>query len=392
MAMTTPPSLQDCHVLVVGMGGLGCPAALVLVDAGVGRLTLMDDDRVTMSNLHRQVLYTDRDVGQLKVKVARDVLSRRRPGVEIVARHERLVAATAVEMVGGFDLVLDCTDGFRSKYLINDACMIAAVPFVHAGVIAWQGQALAVPRGGPCLRCILAAPPSPSSGGEASTREGVVGPLVGCLAALEAKLALDLLAGRGRPGELIVVDGLAGTGRRLSFPRASACPSCGQAADRGLHAEDYPPVARAAAPEQTERPGEPHDSERYARQMLAPGWGATGQARLSGSHIAIHGRGRAAEAAAVYLAAAGVGSLAAEGFLDEMAARHPRAQLALLVAVARDAAPVALDVDDSCLIGAGDDMVTGAALALEAVKSILGLPHRANVGEQGLNFPRRREY
>lgn len=234
-----PPSLPkdraSARVLVVGVGGIGCPAALGLVDGGVRRLTLVDDDAVAASNLHRQILYRDADAGQPKAPAAGAALARRCEGVVVSAMATRLDARGALALVAEHDLVVDGTDSPVTKFLLNDACVRLGVALVHAGAVRWGGQVLAIPTGGPCLRCVFERPPP---GRElACALEGVVGPAVGVVGALASARGLALIDGRAVGGELIVYDALHsppgardGAGlRRVRFRRDPACPACAAA-------------------------------------------------------------------------------------------------------------------------------------------------------------------
>ena len=143
------------RVLVVGAGGLGCPAAWVLARSGLCDLTLLDDDVVSLSNLHRQLLYTDADVGESKARVARERLARLAPDLDIRAETRRLTAENAAELIGAHDLVLDGTDDVASKLLCSDIAVRRDVPLLHAGVLRFQGVVWPILRGGPCLRCLF---------------------------------------------------------------------------------------------------------------------------------------------------------------------------------------------------------------------------------------------
>lgn len=219
------------RVLVVGVGGLGCPAALALVDGGIGHLTLIDDDVVAESNLHRQVLYGTADAGRLKVEVAAEALGRRaargRAGLDVTPRVGRVTADNALALVGGFDVVLDGTDQPATKFLLSDACVRARVPLVHAGAVRWVGQLLVMRPGDPCLRCLF--DDIPPAEGLSCAEQGVAGPVVGVLGALQAERALAVLDGdpNVRGGELVAYDGLAGTLRTVRFGRDPECRGCG---------------------------------------------------------------------------------------------------------------------------------------------------------------------
>ena len=257
MQTRLPPRLDDrvlerrhARVLVVGVGGLGCPAALALAVAGVGTLGLCDDDAVELTNLHRQILFGERDVGCPKVEAAARaigaVAGRSRHGPQVVVHPTRLLPDNAVERVGGYDIVLEGSDNFATKFLAADACALAGVPIVHAAAVRWVGTALAVGAAGqPCYRCLFedvpAGPDAPNC-----ADAGVMGPVVGLIAAVQVDLALAILDGRDVAGQLARFDGRTGELRRSVLRRRPGCPLCGDApAIRRIQAETY--VAPACA-------------------------------------------------------------------------------------------------------------------------------------------------
>ncbi|MBX3208848.1 MAG: HesA/MoeB/ThiF family protein [Labilithrix sp.] len=229
-------SWASARVLVVGVGGLGCPAALALARAGVGTLGLADDDEVDVSNLHRQILFDDGDVGRPKVPAAAARLREVFPAVRLELHETRLLPANAVELVARYDLVVEGSDNFATKFLAADACAIAKRPVVHAAAVRWHGTALAVgPRGGPCYRCLFEDVPLENAPNCAEA--GVVGPMVGVVGAAQADLALSVLAGDDVFGELFTFDGKALASRRRRLSRRRGCALCGDAA----HIQDIQP-------------------------------------------------------------------------------------------------------------------------------------------------------
>ncbi len=201
-------------VLVVGAGGIGAPVLRILREAGVGGVTVVDPDAVALENLHRQILFTDGDLGRLKAEVAAERL-----GVEALA--VRLGDGNGADLVTGRACVVDGTDNFADKYRINDLCVAAEVPLVHAGAAGFSGQVLLVRPGGPCLRCLLPVPP------DAATDEcrvtGIFGPVAGLVAALAAAEVLALLAGEERPPGVLFVDLASGRLRRARLDPAPGC-------------------------------------------------------------------------------------------------------------------------------------------------------------------------
>jgi molybdopterin-synthase adenylyltransferase len=223
------PNASLARALLVGAGGLGSPAARVLARAGVGTIAIADDDLVDVSNLHRQVLHRTADAGRAKADSAADAL-RRIAATEAVAIRERVHAGNVLDLVRRFDVVLDGSDNFATKFLINDACVLARVPFVHAGAIRWSGQVLAVWPGAACYRCLFEELP-PAASGMSCGEAGIVGPVAGVVGALQAEAAMALLderaAGR-RLSTLLVYDGLQGTIRRVEFAPNPSCRACGE--------------------------------------------------------------------------------------------------------------------------------------------------------------------
>jgi sulfur-carrier protein adenylyltransferase/sulfurtransferase len=221
--------LKAARVLLVGAGGLGSPAALYLAAAGVGHLTVVDLDDVDVTNLQRQILHGTKDVGRPKVESARDRLLDLNPHVSVEARRERLGPENALGLVRAHDVVLDGTDNFATRYLLNDACVLAGRPSVHASIFRFEGQAtvLSTPEA-PCYRCLYPAAPGP---GEVPScaEAGVLGVLPGLLGTIQAAEALKLAAGFGRSlaGRLLLVDALSMEFRTLRIARDPSCRACG---------------------------------------------------------------------------------------------------------------------------------------------------------------------
>jgi sulfur-carrier protein adenylyltransferase/sulfurtransferase len=221
--------LKQARVLLVGMGGLGAPAALYLAAAGAGRLTLVDGDRVEASNLQRQVIYGTADLGRPKVEVARERLSALNPHVEFEIHQARLTAANAMDLIRGHDLVIDGTDNFASHYLVNDACVILGLPHVHGSILRFEGQvSLFAAHGGPCYRCLF--PSAPDEGVAPDCAEaGVLGVLPGIVGSIQAAEAIKWILQAGSPlrGRLLRIDALRMQFDELTVARDPACPVCG---------------------------------------------------------------------------------------------------------------------------------------------------------------------
>lgn len=222
--------LKKGSVLLVGAGGLGSPAALYLAAAGVGRIGLVDFDLVDESNLQRQILHDTRWTGRPKLDSADDRLRALNPHVEIVLFPERLLAENALSILGGFDVVLDGTDNFATRYLTNDACFLLGTPNVYGSIYRFEGQVSVFwPGKGPCYRCLYPAPPPP--GLVPSCAEGgVLGVLPGVIGSLQATEAIKILLGVGRSlaGRLVLYDALDLSFRELKLRRDPACPLCGE--------------------------------------------------------------------------------------------------------------------------------------------------------------------
>jgi molybdopterin/thiamine biosynthesis adenylyltransferase len=215
------------RVLVVGAGGLGCPALLALAHAGVGTLGVCDDDVVDRTNLHRQILFDDSDVGSPKLDAVARALQAATPGVDVRLHRTRLLPRTALALVRDYDLVLEGSDNFATKFLAADASFLARVPVVHASAVRWVGTALAVGiGGGPCYRCLFED--LPQDGAPGCAEAGVMGPVVGVVAAAQVDLALALLDGAPGAGQIVTFDGRRGALRRRPVRGRADCPLCGR--------------------------------------------------------------------------------------------------------------------------------------------------------------------
>jgi molybdopterin/thiamine biosynthesis adenylyltransferase len=221
-------SRADARVAVVGVGGLGAPAALALAKAGVGSLILIDDDVVDRSNLHRQILFRDADVGRPKIDAAIDSLQRRGWRTNVEARRGRLTPQT-IDYVDGADVIVECTDNYATKFLAADVARLKNLPIVHGSAIRWIGTALAVgPAGSPCYRCLFEDIPEGAQAG--CDVAGVVGPVCGVIGALQAHLALSLLDGPETYGTLISLEGLRDELRVRRISARAGCALCGSGA------------------------------------------------------------------------------------------------------------------------------------------------------------------
>ena len=222
--------LLDSSVLLIGAGGLGCPLALYLAAAGVGRLGLIDDDDVDASNLQRQVLYQTQDIGRSKVEVAKERIQALNPDVEVETYPVRLTSENALELFADFDVVVDGTDNFPTRYLSNDACVLLGKPNVYGSIFRFEGQASVFDaRTGPCYRCLFPEPPPPGSV-PSCAEGGVLGVLPGIIATIQGTEAIKLLVGIGRSlsGRLLIYDALAMEFNEFQLKKDPNCPVCGE--------------------------------------------------------------------------------------------------------------------------------------------------------------------
>jgi adenylyltransferase/sulfurtransferase len=222
--------LLGSRVLLIGAGGLGCPLAQYLAAAGVGALGIVDFDVVDASNLQRQVLYGTRDVGRPKAEVARERILALNPDVKVEVHQVRLASDNALAILGDYDVVVDGTDNFPTRYLTNDACVLLGRPNVHGSIFRFEGQATVFDaRRGPCYRCLYPEPPPP--GAVPSCAEGgVLGVLPGIVALIQATETLKLLTGLGEPliGRLLQYDALEMRFQEFRLRKDPSCPVCGE--------------------------------------------------------------------------------------------------------------------------------------------------------------------
>ncbi len=224
--------LLESKVLLIGAGGLGAPAALYLAAAGVGTLGIVDFDIVDLSNLQRQVIHTTAGVGERKVESARRAINALNPDVTVVAHEEMLNASNVERIIAGYDVILDGTDTFETRYTLNDAAVAAGIPVVHASVFRFEGQLTVFkPFEGPCYRCLYPTPPPPELAPGCSVA-GVLGVVPGIMGMLQTNEVLKLVLGIGEPlvGRLLLYDALDETFSELRLRRDPACPVCSDAA------------------------------------------------------------------------------------------------------------------------------------------------------------------
>lgn len=217
--------LNAARVGLIGLGGIGAPAALYLAAAGVGTLRLIDDDTVALSNLQRQVLFNGGDIGRSKVAAGVDALAALNPHVGLELRVERLTADNASALIEGCDVIIDGTDDFATRFAVNAACLAGRIPLVSGALGRWNGQ-VGVFHGSPCYRCLV--PESPPDA-DTCARVGVIGALAGVVGSMAALEAIKLITGAGQPlsGRVLLYDGLAGTARTARIAPDPHCPDCG---------------------------------------------------------------------------------------------------------------------------------------------------------------------
>ena len=224
--------LLGSKALLIGAGGLGSPAALYLAAAGVGTIGLVDFDIVDLSNLQRQIVHTTDRIGERKVESARIAINALNPDVKVVQHEEMLVATNVERLIAGYDVILDGTDTFETRYILNDAAVVAGIPVVHASVFRFEGQLTTfVPYVGPCYRCLYPTPPPPELAPGCSVA-GVLGVVPGILGLLQTNEALKILLGIGNTlaGRLVLFDALETEFTELQLRRDPACPVCSDAA------------------------------------------------------------------------------------------------------------------------------------------------------------------
>jgi molybdopterin/thiamine biosynthesis adenylyltransferase len=217
------------RALLIGAGGLGSPAALYLAASGVGRITLVDDDEVDLTNLQRQVMHTTARIGQPKVESGREALMQINPEIEVIALRERVSGERLRELVADSDVVLDCSDNFVTRQAVNRACVAARVPLVSGAVIRFDGQVSVFDVRDPASPCYACLFPEDSKFEDlACSTMGVFAPLVGVIGAVQAAEALKLLAGCGQPlvGRLLMLDGRAMEWTEVQVGRKQGCPVC----------------------------------------------------------------------------------------------------------------------------------------------------------------------
>ncbi len=222
--------LLNSSVLVVGAGGLGSPVLLYLAAAGIGRIGIVDNDKVELNNLQRQIVHSTKDVGRGKVESARESLLKINPEIKVDTYGVRLNSSNALDIISSYDLVVDGSDNFATRYLLNDSCVMLKKPLVEAAILRFEGQIMSIiPDGGACYRCLFPEPPPPDAVPNCQ-QAGILGPVAGVMGSLQAIEALKILLGKGSflKGKLLIVDTLNLIFHLVNVRRKPDCAVCGE--------------------------------------------------------------------------------------------------------------------------------------------------------------------
>jgi len=245
--------LLSSRILIVGMGGLGSPIALYLAAAGIGTLGLVDFDRVELNNLQRQIIHFTGDIGKKKVFSARETIQAINPDVSVRIHDQRLSAENVMDILSGYDLIMDGTDNFPVRFLLNDACHLTGKTIVYGAIFRFEGQvSVFAPRKGPCYRCLLPEMPPPGSVPRCQ-EAGVFGVLPGIVGSMQATEAIKLILGIGRPliGRLLLVDALDMETMEMKLLQNPRCPVCGEDVQEVVLRDYEDPNLCVASPEVT---------------------------------------------------------------------------------------------------------------------------------------------
>jgi molybdopterin/thiamine biosynthesis adenylyltransferase len=221
--------LLEAKVFIVGAGGLGSPAGYYLAAAGIGTLGIIDNDEVELSNLQRQIVHCTGTIGLPKVQSAKNTLESLNPDVHVIPVKAELTRQNIPELINGYDIIVDCSDNFATKFLVNDACFIQRKPLITGAVFKFEGQiTVVIPHEGPCYRCLFEEPP-PSDTAASPQDSGLLGVIPGVIGTLQAAEVLKLIIGTGEilRGELLIYNALNTSFRKVKIPRNPVCPLCG---------------------------------------------------------------------------------------------------------------------------------------------------------------------
>jgi molybdopterin-synthase adenylyltransferase len=230
-------------VLIVGTGGLGAPVALYLAAAGVGTIGLVDGDRVELSNLQRQVIHFTPDINKPKVLSAKEKIALINPEIKVITYETRVDAGNIAEIIRDYDFIIDGTDNFAAKFLINDACVLGGKPFSHGGILRFDGQAMTHVPGQACYRCIFKAPP-PKGAVPTCSQAGILGAVAGMLGTIQAAEALRFLIGKGKllVNRMLIFNALDMNFRQVTFKKNADCPVCGDNPSITRLIDEEPPL------------------------------------------------------------------------------------------------------------------------------------------------------
>lgn len=222
--------LLNAKVLIIGAGGLGSPCALYLASAGIGRIGIVDSDAVELNNLQRQIVHSTKDVARAKVESAKERLNAINPDVEVIPYKIRLTSENILEIIKDYDIIIDGSDNFPTRYLVNDACVLSKKPLLHGAIFRFDGQAMTIlPGESACYRCLFPEPPPP--GLVPSCQEaGILGAVAGVIGTIQANEVLKLILGIGGllTGKLLVFNALESSFRQVKVPCDPKCPICGK--------------------------------------------------------------------------------------------------------------------------------------------------------------------
>lgn len=223
--------LLNAKILIIGAGGLGSPAAMYLAAAGVGTIGIADADEVDLSNLQRQIIHATDDIGRAKVQSAKETMNKINPDVTVNTYHIFITSENIMDLIKDYDFIIDSTDNFSAKFLINDACVMAKKPFSHAGIIGFKGQLMTyVPGEGPCYSCVFKNPP-PKGAVPTCKQTGIIGAMCGVIGSLQAMEAIKYILGAGEllTGYLLTYDALKMEFRKVKLPKDNSdCAVCGE--------------------------------------------------------------------------------------------------------------------------------------------------------------------
>lgn len=222
--------LLAAKVLIIGAGGLGSPSALYLASAGIGTIGIVDSDALELNNLQRQILHSTQNVGKTKVESAKERLNAINPDVKVVTYHKRLTSENILALIKDYDIIVDGSDNFPTRYLVNDACVLLKKPLSHGGIFRFDGQAITIiPGKSACYRCLFPEPPPP--GVVPSCQEaGILGAVAGVIGTIQANEVLKYILGIGEllTGKLLVFNALESSFRQVKVPKDAKCPVCGE--------------------------------------------------------------------------------------------------------------------------------------------------------------------